>query len=77
MKNSMTPPGIEPATFWFVARYLNRFATAVPAPKVKALRYFEMLVTTNTTKEHNTRENLDHEQNGCENFRSCIMEKYF
>jgi hypothetical protein len=31
MKNSMTPSGIEPATFWFVAQYLNHCATAVPA----------------------------------------------
>jgi hypothetical protein len=29
MKNSMTPSGIEPAT-WFVAQYLNHCATAVP-----------------------------------------------
>jgi hypothetical protein len=25
----MTPSGIEPATFWFVAQYLNHCATAV------------------------------------------------
>jgi hypothetical protein len=30
VKNSMTPSGIEPATFWFVAQYLNHCATAVP-----------------------------------------------
>jgi hypothetical protein len=30
MKNSMTPSGIEPATFWFVAQYPNHCATAVP-----------------------------------------------
>jgi hypothetical protein len=30
MKNSMTPSGFEPATFWFVAQYLNHCATAVP-----------------------------------------------
>jgi hypothetical protein len=30
MKNSMTPSGIEPATFWFVVQYLNHCATAVP-----------------------------------------------
>jgi hypothetical protein len=26
----LTPSGIEPATFWFVAQYLNHCATAVP-----------------------------------------------
>jgi len=26
----MTPAGIEPATFWFVAQHLNHCATAVP-----------------------------------------------
>jgi hypothetical protein len=29
-KNSMTPSGIEPATFWFVAQYHNHCATSVP-----------------------------------------------
>jgi hypothetical protein len=30
MKNSMTPCGIEPTTFWFVAQYLNHSDNAVP-----------------------------------------------
>jgi len=30
MKNPMTPAGIEPATFQFVAQHLNHYATAVP-----------------------------------------------
>ena len=30
MKNPVTPPGIEPATFRFVAQNLNHCATAVP-----------------------------------------------
>ena len=30
MKNLLTPAGIEPATFRFVAQHLNHCATAVP-----------------------------------------------
>ena len=30
MKNPITPAGIEPATFRFVAQHLNHCATAVP-----------------------------------------------
>jgi len=30
MKNPLTPSGIKPATFRFVAQYLNHCATAVP-----------------------------------------------
>jgi hypothetical protein len=35
---SMTPPGIEPVTFWFVAQYLNHCATAVGNRGLKGLR---------------------------------------
>ena len=30
MKNAVTPAGIEPATFRFVAQHLNHIGTAVP-----------------------------------------------
>ena len=30
MKNPLTPAGIKPVTFRFVAQHLNRCATAVP-----------------------------------------------
>jgi len=33
MKNLLTPAGIEPATFRFVAQHLNHCATAVPFMK--------------------------------------------
>jgi len=33
MKNPLTPAGIEPATFRFVAQHLNHSATAVPQAK--------------------------------------------
>jgi len=32
MKNPVTPAGIEPASFRFVAKHLNHCATAVPKP---------------------------------------------
>ena len=38
MKNSLTPARIEPATFRFVAQYLNHCATAVPNPSYKPLK---------------------------------------
>jgi len=34
MKNPLTPAGIEPATFRFVAQHLNHCATAVPSWRV-------------------------------------------
>ena len=37
MKNPMTPAGINPATFRFVAQHLNHFATAVPPSGVPRL----------------------------------------
>jgi hypothetical protein len=42
IKNSMTPSGIEQATFWFVVQYLNHCATAVPIlnmGKIKIIPY--------------------------------------
>ena len=34
MKNPLTPTGIEPATFRFVAQHLNHSASAVPSKEV-------------------------------------------
>jgi hypothetical protein len=39
MKNSMTPSGIEPVTFWFVAQYLNHCATMVPTKCHRTLKF--------------------------------------
>ena len=38
MKNSLTPAGIEPATFRFVAQHLNHYATAVPRDGMDVLK---------------------------------------
>jgi len=37
MKNQLTPAGIKPATFRFVAQHLNHCATAVPLQYVVCL----------------------------------------
>jgi hypothetical protein len=46
-KNPITPSGIEPATFRFVAQYINHCATAVPggtvALNIFALRIFSLI----------------------------------
>jgi len=34
MKNPLTPAGIEPATFQFVAQHLNHCTTAIPSNKM-------------------------------------------
>jgi len=36
MKNPLTPAGIEPATYRFVAQHLNHCATAVPKYRTAA-----------------------------------------
>jgi hypothetical protein len=49
IKNSMTPSRIEPATFWFVPKYVNHCATVVPktelyyCPKLLEISYFQHL----------------------------------
>jgi len=40
MKNPLTPAGIEPATFRFVAQHLNHCATAVPVLSVCNCKIF-------------------------------------
>jgi len=44
MKNSMTPSGIEPATFRFVAQHLNHCATAVPVDTCYYIRTYMSVV---------------------------------
>jgi len=45
MKNPLTPPGVEPATFRIVAQHLNHCATAVPSIKI----YEEKLPNVSTS----------------------------
>ena len=40
MKNPLTPSGIEPATFRFVAQHLNHCATAIPSLTLCSLELF-------------------------------------
>ena len=50
----MTPSGVEPATFRFVAQHLNHCATAVPPPQKKIQIYYNTCYLNyrilNTTK---------------------------
>ena len=39
-KIPVTPSGIEPATFWFVAQHLNHCATAVPNSEISKYNIF-------------------------------------
>ena len=41
MKNPLTPDGIEPATFRFLAQHLNHCATAVPQTSAVHVIYFK------------------------------------
>jgi len=45
MKNPLTPAGIEPATFRFVAQLLNHCATAVPNITVQQFTINNTLVS--------------------------------
>ena len=46
MKNLLTPAGIEPATFQFVAQHLNHCATLCPLAKLHA--FLRIAVVQNT-----------------------------
>ena len=45
MKNPLTPGGIEPASFRFVAQHLNHCATAVPLEVSRKLRCPDFVTT--------------------------------
>jgi len=50
MKNPLTPAGIEPATFGFVAQRLNHCATAVPDTHNTTLQFLFMFLWDPTTQ---------------------------
>jgi len=47
MKNPLTPAGIEPATFRFVAQHLNHCATAVPQIRFGDTEHYRRTATQN------------------------------
>ena len=55
MKNPLTPAGIEPATFRFVAQHLNHCATAQPPVQViilvQQLQFLALLMMGAVTPE--------------------------
>jgi len=51
IKNSMTPSGMEPATFRFVAQHLNHCATAVPYVELYGL-FKDVLLKKNGSSSH-------------------------
>ena len=52
MKNPLTPAGIEPATFRFVAQRLNHCAIAVPSAYVLAVSVFIAIKSDTHTHTH-------------------------
>jgi len=53
MKNPLTPAGIEPATFRFVAQHLNHCATAVPQLINNLTYLFRFPMHKNTSWQNN------------------------
>ena len=54
MKNPLTPAGIEPSTFRFIAQHLNQCATAVPLTirlKGKTRKIVEYFQTAEVTSQ--------------------------
>jgi len=55
MKGPLTPAGIEPATFRFVAQHLNHCATAVPSThsaEKKFQKHFRNVVSFRVFQDH-------------------------
>ena len=57
MKNPLTPAGIEPATFRFVAQHLNYCATAVPLTTTTPTN--TTTTTTNNNNNNNNNNNIE------------------
>jgi len=60
MTNSMTPSGIEPATFRFVVQHLNHCATAVPT-------------NVNVQNIFHERNNITSAQATCQYLWTCLL----
>ena len=81
MKNPLTPAGIEPATFRFVAPHLNHCATAVPTDygsrytksqkNVSAFRLSKLCVSRAPAHMQNVYLGAKRNDNMEEHFRAC------
>jgi len=77
MKNPLTPAGIEPATFRFVAQHLNHCATAVPTRSsiIALAHWYNKRVKADGsslyTKSYNLHTEIRAELNICSNFCAC------
>jgi len=76
MKNPLTPAGIEPATYRFVAQLLNHCATAVPTMKMVVPHLSPHLYETSLnlyhSKQHHISQGSTHRSHCSKNFKFHI-----
>jgi hypothetical protein len=65
----MTPSGIDQATFWFIAQYLNHSATAVPTNTIEITQKTNLKNITSLARKQHADNNW--------NFVNVIAEDFF